>query len=235
MLRGADQVKILTLDLVHHGVHLVKTHNAGDHIGTDHKGRYTVGETAVDHKVSGIGDHGRMQSGDIAHQIVETVSRNLSGGFQIDPVKPLHDLRMIRDLKVRCHGISEFLDFHITAVVLSDGHRRINDVRDRHHALFDLFRKGSLLFFKFGQSICIGIHLCLYRLRLLFLSLLHQCTDLLGKCISGVSQFVPLLLYGTHFLVQFDHFIHQRKLVILKLFLDVFLYRIRIFTDEFDV
>ena len=78
MFTGTNQIEILALDLVHHGIHFVKTHNSGYHIAADHKWRYTVCESAVDHKISRIGNHCGMKSCNVTHQIVKTVARYFS-------------------------------------------------------------------------------------------------------------------------------------------------------------
>ena len=67
MFAGSDQVKILSLDLVHHSIHLVKTHNACYNVAADHEWRYTVSKSTVDHEISGVGDNCGMQSGNITH------------------------------------------------------------------------------------------------------------------------------------------------------------------------
>ena len=47
MLTGTDQIQILALNLIHHGVHLSKGHNAGHHIAADHKRRHAVGKACL--------------------------------------------------------------------------------------------------------------------------------------------------------------------------------------------
>ena len=89
-----------------------------------------------------------MQSGNIAHQVIETVSGNLSGAVQINAVETLHDLGMVRDLEIRNYRLTESLDLHVLAVILSDGYAGIDDVRDGHHDLQDLLIQ---LFFLLGQ------------------------------------------------------------------------------------
>ena len=74
VLTGTDQVQVLTLDLVHHGVHLCEGHNAGYDVTADHERRDAVGEAAVDHEITRVGNHCGMQSCDIAHQVVEAIS-----------------------------------------------------------------------------------------------------------------------------------------------------------------
>ena len=79
MLGSTDQVKILTLDLVHHGIHLIKAHNTCYNIAADHKRWYTVSKSTVDHEISCIGNHCGMDSCNIAHQVIETISCYFSG------------------------------------------------------------------------------------------------------------------------------------------------------------
>ena len=135
MLTGADEIEILAFDLVHHGIHLCKTHNAGYYIAADHKGRYTVGKAAANHKVSCVGDHGRVKSGNITHQIVKAIPGHFSGSVQINAVKTLHNVCMVRNLKLRNCRLSELFDLYILAVIFSNGDAWVNDIRDRHHDL----------------------------------------------------------------------------------------------------
>ena len=135
MLAGTDQIEILALDLIHHGIHLGKAHNACYYIAADHKGRYTVGKAASDHEVSCIGNHCRVKSGNIAHQIVEAVSCYSSGSIQINAVKTLHDICVVGDLKIRNHWLTELLDLYIFTVILTDGYAWIDDIWDGHHDL----------------------------------------------------------------------------------------------------
>ena len=86
VLAGADQVQVLALDLVHHVLHLGKAHDAVDDAGADHERRDVIGESPVDHKISGVGQDGRLQSGDVAAQVVEAGAAGLSGAVQIDAV-----------------------------------------------------------------------------------------------------------------------------------------------------
>ena len=109
MLGSTDQVQVLTLNLVHHGVHLGKAHYAGNHIGADHKRRHTIGKATVNHKVTGITDDRRVQPGNIAHQVIEAVTGHLAGSVQINTVKTLHNVRMVRHLKVRHHRLPKAL------------------------------------------------------------------------------------------------------------------------------
>ena len=57
MLTCSDQVQIFSLDLIHHGIHLGKAHNAGHHIAADHERRYTISKASAYHEISCIRDH----------------------------------------------------------------------------------------------------------------------------------------------------------------------------------
>ena len=67
MLTCTDEVEILALDLVHHSVHLSKAHNACDNVAADHKRRYAVCESTVDHEISCVCDHCGVKSRNITH------------------------------------------------------------------------------------------------------------------------------------------------------------------------
>ena len=83
VLTGTDQVEVFTLDLVHHGIHLGETHYAGNHFRANHEGGDAVGEAAVDHEITGIGDHSGVKAGNVTHEIVEAVACNLACGIQV--------------------------------------------------------------------------------------------------------------------------------------------------------
>ena len=98
----------------------------------DHKRRDAVSEALVNHEVSGIGQHSFMKSGDIAHQVIKAVAGHPSGGVHINAVEPLHDFRVVRNLKVRHCRFAEPLQLHICAVIRSNGHRWIDDIGNHH-------------------------------------------------------------------------------------------------------
>ena len=145
MFGCADQIEILPLDLVHHGIHLVKTHNTGHNVGTDHKWRNTVSKSAVDHEIPCISDYRRMNSCDIPHQVIKSVSSYLSGSIKINSVKTFHNIRMIWDFEIRNIWITEFFDLHVAAVILSNRYGWINDIWNCHHDLCHFFGKFLLL------------------------------------------------------------------------------------------
>ena len=139
MLGCTDQIEVFTLDLIHHGIHFFKTHNTGNHVRTDHKRWYTVGKSTVNHEVSCIRDHCRMQSCNVSHQIVEAVSSNLSSALKINAVKAFHDICMIWNLKIRNDRLAKLLDLDVAGIVLADRYGWINDVWNVHHDLCNLF------------------------------------------------------------------------------------------------
>ena len=79
VLARADQVEILALDFIHHRVHLGEAHHAGHDIGVNHVGRNHIGEAAIDHKVARVAQHRRVQSRNVAKQVVKAVARDLAG------------------------------------------------------------------------------------------------------------------------------------------------------------
>ena len=44
-----DRIQIFAFDFVHHGIHLGKTHNAGNYVAADHKWRYAVSTVSYTH------------------------------------------------------------------------------------------------------------------------------------------------------------------------------------------
>ena len=183
MFTGTDQVQIFSFDFVHHGIHFIKAHNACNDIAADHERRYAVGKSAVDHEISCIGDHSRVKSGNIAHQIVETVAGYLSGAVQIDAVEFFHNLGVVGDFEVGNNRFTVFLNFHILGIVFTDGYRRIDDIGNGHHDLCDLFFQFGLCAFQLGQTGSISSNLCFYFLSFFFFALFHQTADLFGQSI----------------------------------------------------
>ena len=74
-----------------------------------------------------------MKACDVAHKVIETVSGNTSCGIKIDAVKAFHDVCVIRNLEIGNNGLTEPLNLNVLGIVFSDGYRRIDDVRYRHH------------------------------------------------------------------------------------------------------
>ena len=176
-----------------------------------------------------------MQPGHIPHEIIEAVAGGLAGRVQVNAVEPLHDVHMVRDLKVRHHRLAKALQFHVFAVVPAHGHAVVNDVGDDHHPLLDLRLELILLLLQGGQVVGQGGYLGLGGLGLFLLALGQQAADLLGKGLALVAQAVRLLAGFPVFLVQGHHLVHQGQLLILKLFADVFLDPLGVVAQQIDV
>ena len=176
-----------------------------------------------------------MQSGNIAHEIIEPVTGYTSCSIHINTFKFLHNLCMIRYLKIRYCRLAVFLYFHIFRVIFTNWNRRIDNIRNGHHILLDLLTKFIFCFFQFSKTGRISGNFSLLCLRFLLLTLCHQCTDLFGYLIAVSTDLIRFLLCFAHACIQFDHFIHQIKLTILKFFSDIFLYNIRILSQKFNI
>ena len=74
VLAGADQIEVLALDLVHHGVHVRLAHDALHHVAVNHEGGNTIGEPLINHEVPAIGQHRLVEAGDVPQQIVEPIA-----------------------------------------------------------------------------------------------------------------------------------------------------------------
>ena len=232
MLGGADQIQILALYLVHHGIHLGEAHDARYDLGTDHKRRYHICEASAYHEVPRICDYCLVKSREITHQIVKSVAGDLACAVQIYAVETLHDLRMVRYLEIGNHRLAELLYLYILGIVLAYRNRRINDVRNDHHILFDFLLQLSLQRLQFCKPCC---YLCNSRLGSLCLvlhALGHELTYLLADPVLLGSEIVRLGLRLTRLGIQLDHLIDQRELLILKLISDILLYYLGIFPHK---
>ena len=158
MLAGADQVQVLTLDLVHHGVHVRLAHHALHHVAVDHKRRNAVGEALVDHKVTAIGCDGGVQPRDVAHQVIEAVAGYTGGSVHIHAVEALHDLRVVGDGEVRGLGLAEALHLYVAAVVRTDGHRLVDHLGDDQQQLVHGRLGVGLLLLQTGHALGVGLY-----------------------------------------------------------------------------
>ena len=235
MLAGTDQIQVLALDLVHHSVHLCEAHNAGYHIAADHERRYAVGKASVDHEVAGISQHCGMQSCDVAHQVVETISGYLSCAVQVDAVEALHNLSVIRNLEIRYHRLAVALNLYVLAVVFTDRYTRIDDIRDGHHILQDLLIQFFLFLRKLCQTVCLCGYLLLDLFCLFLLALAHQRANLLGKLVTLCTQVICFLLSCSLLSVQRNDLVYQAQLLILELVTDVLFYDFRVFSYKFYI
>ena len=179
MLGGSDQIEIFPFDFIHHGVHLGEGHNAVHNCAADHIRRNAVSKAAVDHEISCVGQACGMESRDIPHQIIESVSGHTAGGIHVNAVKLFHNIRVIGNFIIGNYRIAVFLDFHVLGIVFSDRYRGIDDIRDNHHVLFQVFLDLSLLLRKSGNAVLV---LCYFRLgsfRFFFFPFMHQLSDTL--------------------------------------------------------
>ena len=235
MLAGPDQVQILTFNLIHHGIHFIKGHNTCHNVGPDHKRRYTVGKATVDHKIPGIRDHSRMQSCDITHEIIKSVSCHVSRRIQINPVKPLHNLCMIRNFKIRHYRLTKPLNLHIFTVILTDRHAGIDDIGDHHHPVIDLFRQLCLFLLQQCQFLGISGDLCFQCLGILFPALPHKRSDLFGIFLSQGTEIIRSLLSLAAFFIKSNNLIYHCQLTVLKLIFNILFHNIRVFPQKFNV
>ena len=240
VLGGADEVQVLALDLVHHGVHLSLGHDALHHVAVDHKGRDAEDEALADHKVPGVGQYALMDAGDVPHEIVKAVAGHTACGVHVDAVEGLHDLGVVGDLKVGDHRLTKALDLHVAAVIGADGHGGIDDVGDLEHDLADLLGQLALLGLQLREAVGVGLYLGLGRLGLrqlggVLLGLTHEHTHLLAQGVAGRAELLGLGHDGAVLAVQGDDLVHQRQLLLLELLFDVLLDNFGVLPDEFDV
>ena len=237
VLAGADEIQVLALDLIHHGVHVRLAHDALHHVAVDHKRRDAVGKALADHEVAGVSQHCFVQPRDIAQQVVEAVAGHAACSVHIDAVEALHDLGVVRNGEIGHHRLTKALCFHVVGIIRADGHAGIDHLRDGVHDLLNACGQG--LFFLFQLSHLVGIDL---SLQLGLLCLIGALLQLAEQGAVGLAQLVAGSLEGFHFLqacavlgILLDDLVHQRELCILKLLLDVFLDSVRVFTDKFDI
>ena len=246
VLTGADEVEVLALDLVHHGVHLREGHDALHHVAVHHEGRDDIGETLVDHEVAGIGQNSLVQAGDVAQQVVEAIAGHAACGVHINAVEALHDLGMVRDGEIRHDRLTEALSLDVVGVVRADGYAGVDHLGDGVHDLLNAFSQLCLLGFQLchlvGVSLDSGVVGVDLSLQLSLLGLVVALLQLAEQRTVGLAQLVAGSLQGLDFLqalavlgVLLDDFVNEGELCILKLLLDVFLDRIRVVADKFDV
>ncbi len=181
-----------------------------------------------------------MQAGNITHEIVKSVAGDTARGVEIDAVKALHDLRVVRDREIRHDGLAEALHLHVAAIVRAERHAGVNDLRDGEHDLVDLGLEFLLLLFKLGQTR--GLRgdlrldgLGLFELGRVLFRLAHEHADLFRQAVALSAQIRRLVDSGAVGLVKLDHFVDERELGVLKLFADVFPNQIGVFADQSNV
>ena len=237
---GTDEVQVLPLDFIHHGVHIGLAHDALHHIAVDHEGGDAEGEALADHKVPGIGQHRFVEPGHIAQQVVEAAARDTAGGVHVYTIKALHNIDVIGDLVVGHHRLTKALDLHVGGVIGADGYGVVNDLGNDQHDLPNFLGQLGLLLLQLGQPVGVGLHLGLGLLSLgqlggVLLGLAHQHAHLLGKGVALGPQILSGLNGVAVFLVQSNDLVHQRKLCVLELLFDVFLDDLGVFTNESNI
>ena len=235
VLGCTDQIQIFAFDLVHHVFHFLEAHDALDDFAMDHERRQEVCEAFIDHEVTGIGQDGGVQSGNITAQEVETVAGCVAGAVQINAVQAFHDINMVRNFPFRNNRITELLNFNVLGVIVADRNSRVNDVRDDHHAVLDFFFEFSFLGFQGFQFSTIFLNLGLDLFGFFLQAFAHQAADFLGEFVALASQSVRSCLGFAEFLVELRHFINEDQLFILELLSDVFFDEFRVFSNQFNV
>ena len=169
-----------------------------------------------------------MKTCNISHQIIETISGNLSCTFKIDSVEFFHNFCMVWDFKVRNNRFAKFFNFDILAVVFTDRYRWIDDIWDNHHIFFDFCFNFFFFSRKFFHTGSVFLNFFLKLFCFLFFAMSHACTDFFGNFIFLSTECFYFAFDFTVSLVKFDYFIYKWKLFILEFFLDVFFYNIRV-------
>ena len=160
MFRGSNQIQIFPFNLIHHGIHLCKTHNTIYYRTSDHKRRNTISKSSANHKISCIRNYCRMQSGNITHQIIEAIACYTSRCIHIDSMKFFHNFCMVGNFKIRYYRFTIFLYFHIFTIIFTNRNRWINNIRNNHHILLDLIPKFTFLCFQIRKTCSISCHFC---------------------------------------------------------------------------
>ena len=243
----ADEIEVLTLNFVHHSLHLREAHNALHDVAVHHKRRNDVSEVFfVDHEVTRVGQHCLVQPRDIAQQIVKSHTGDAACGILVDAVKARHDIHMMRNLILRHDGVSEPRSFHIAAVVRADGHGGVDDIGDHIQNLADFAFQLSLLGVELRAALVIrfdgGIVGVDLRLQLGLFGFVRTLFELakerpicLGEFVARGLQAFGLLLRGALSGMEGDDLVYKGKLFLLKLFADIFPDHIGIFADKFDI
>ena len=153
---------------------------------------------------------------------------------------------MVRDGEIGHDRLTEALCFHVVGVVRADGHAGVDHLGDGVHDLLDAGRQSFLFLLQLCHLVGIGLDGGVVgvdlSLQLSLLSLVVALLQLAEQRAVGLAQLVAGSLQGLDFLqalavlgVLLDDFVNERELCILKLLLDVFLDRIRVVADKFDV
>ena len=176
-----------------------------------------------------------MKSCDVSEQIVESVSGNASCRIHIDSVKGLHNIRVVRNFKIRNLRLTESLNFYILAVIFSDRDGRIDDIGNDHHSLPDFLVHNLLTVFKLGNSLSRISNLCLDCHCFILFPLTHQLSDFLGNLIALSLKCFLLLKKFSSLFIKLDDFINHRKFSVLEFVADVLFYYFWIFSQKLNI
>ena len=176
-----------------------------------------------------------MQPCDVSREIVEAVAACSASSVKVDAVQTLHDVNVVGNFKIGNNRLAETLYLNVLAVVLADGNGGVDDVRDDHHSLFDLFLQLALLHLELGQLFAEELDLSLYLLGFLFQALGHKAADLFRECVSLCAVFVALGLGCAEFLIESNDLIDEGQLIVLEFLLYIFFDELRLGTEKFDV
>ncbi len=176
-----------------------------------------------------------MEPGHVALQIIKAGAAGLAGAVQIDSRQPLHDFHMIGNVVIWDRRLAEAPTFHILAVVFPNRHRRVDDIGNDRHPLAHLSFQPTGLFFQFLQLLRHGGNLAFDLLGLFLLAFGHQTADLLAQCVALAAQIIAPGFRLAALLVQLQDLVHQRQLVLLVFFADIFPHRLRVVSQKFDV
>ncbi len=235
MFAGADEVEVFAFDLVHHVFHFGKTHDACYYVAADHEGRDAVGEAFANHEVAGVREHGRVQAGDIAHEVVEAVATGFAGAVQVDAAEFLHDIGVVGDFIVGHKGLTEFLKLDVFAVVFANGHGGVDDIGDYQHAFADLIAHFGFFLLHLRQLAGYGLDFFLGFFGFVLFALAHQLADFFTDDVALLAQFVTPGFGCPEGGVQLQHFVHQVELFFLEFFAHVFFYQVGVGAHEFYV
>ena len=179
VLACTDKIQVFAFDFIHHCVHLRKAHDSRDDIGANHKRRHAIGKALFNHKIARISKNCTVQSCNVAHEIVKSLSSDSAGGFFVNSVKKSHYISVIRNFKICLCLFAELLHFNVFTVVTSYRYGRIDDIGQRHHDFFNLRAQLSLFFFCICQFFGLFSHKLFHFQRFFCFSLTHKRTDLL--------------------------------------------------------
>ena len=222
VLAGADEIEVFAFNLVHHGIHLGETHHATNDFAAHHERRDAVSEASINHEVAGVSDDGRMQACDVAHEVIEAITRHAMGRIQIQAIELGHDVGMVWHLKIGHHRLAKAFLLHVKGVVLPHRHFRCDNVGDGIHHFGQLLHKRALLLAEAFQLLGIGLHEFLHLVGLLDFLVLEQDADFLGDGVALRAEVVGALLAIAVLGVQVDGLVDEGQLAVLEFLLDVF-------------